>query len=200
MMFTLDRARRIADTLIIQLSPWCEVINIAGSIRRLKPEVKDIELVFVPKKVNVGGVNLFGEHDRKMIVHPEFDQVIGKLGKVLKGKTDGRMMQIELHQRITLDLFMPVPVDYWRQFAIRTGCADYSQRVIARGWLRIGWCGTTDGLRLQKECSAQETADGKTKWTCVVNKPTLPPVWFSEKEFFDWMNVQWVPPQIRYVN
>jgi DNA polymerase/3'-5' exonuclease PolX len=200
MLFTYDNAKSIADQVVMKLQPFCEVILIAGSIRRQFRECKDIEMVLVPKKVTKGSTDLFGNKNTKVVIHPEFVSVIKTLGKVIKGKPDGRMMQIELKEKIMLDMFMPVPFDYWRQFAIRTGSSTYSHKIIARGWLKIGWCGTKDGLRRQSECTELPAGSGKTIWTCNIPNPTLPPVWASEKEFFDWMGVQWLPPNVRYVS
>ena len=39
----------ITERLVSILAPFCERIEIAGSLRRLKPEVGDIELVVIPK-------------------------------------------------------------------------------------------------------------------------------------------------------
>lgn len=185
--------------------PYCERLNIAGSVRRGKQEVHDIEIVCQPKKVKVGMVDLFGEDTRKEEVTADFVKTVRELGKVIKGKPDGRMMQIELKNPfdgpyfIMLDLFMPQPHDYFRQYAIRTGSADYSHKVIAKGWLRLGWVGTSDGLRLESECIGNKTPEGKIKWTCVVSDPKLPPAWQSEKEFFEWLGIQFIPPGIRFV-
>ncbi len=48
----LDKALEIAERTKKLLAPYCERIEIAGSIRRKKPEVKDIELVAIPKLEN----------------------------------------------------------------------------------------------------------------------------------------------------
>ena len=42
-------ARRVAEELLAALEPCCERIAIAGSLRRGKPDVGDIELVYVPR-------------------------------------------------------------------------------------------------------------------------------------------------------
>jgi DNA polymerase/3'-5' exonuclease PolX len=47
-------AQRIADKLIADLSPHCDRIEVAGSVRRQKPECGDIELVAIPKPYGVG--------------------------------------------------------------------------------------------------------------------------------------------------
>lgn len=201
-MFTHKMAFQIANSVIVKLAPHCQVLNIAGSIRREKPEVKDIEIVCVAKTVKIGALDMFGNDDRKTVISPDFVKTVNELGKIIKGKPEGRMMQIMLTEKIVLDLFMPMPYDYWRQYAIRTGSADYSHKVIATAWLKNGWCGTSNGLRLQDECNGVKNTEGKTVWSikASVKTPTLPPVWASEQEFFDWLNVPYISPRMRNVN
>lgn len=204
-MIPLKEAKIMAIDAGNKLFPWCDRINIAGSIRRGKSDVGDIEIVCQPKMIVKGTVTLFGEDDRKLIVHPDFESTVLKLGKVIKGNPGGRMMQIELEypfggvKTVMLDLFMPKPYDYFRVFAIRTGSADYSAKVIASGWRKNGWVGTENGLRLEDECYGSKGLDGKVKWRCVADNPTLPPVWESEQEFFKWVDIQYLPPHVRYV-
>ena len=45
----LAEVRTIAEDLVSRLRPACERIEIAGSIRRARPQVGDIELVAIPK-------------------------------------------------------------------------------------------------------------------------------------------------------
>ncbi len=45
----LTRAQGIAEKIVVQLAPYCERIEIAGSIRRARPEVGDLDLVILPK-------------------------------------------------------------------------------------------------------------------------------------------------------
>jgi DNA polymerase (family 10) len=45
----LEKAKAIAEELKTLLEPACQKIEIAGSIRRRKPEVGDIELLVIPK-------------------------------------------------------------------------------------------------------------------------------------------------------
>ena len=154
----LTKALSITNRLVELLSPSCEKINVAGSCRRGKPDVKDIELVALPK--NIVLKDIFG-WDEGIIREPMFEKTINGFGKIVKGNADGKMMQIELPEGIMLDLFIPDAFDYYRQFAIRTGSADYSWKVIASGWKKIGFCGTENGLRLIDECEAKKDKDGK---------------------------------------
>lgn len=194
----LELAKNIADNIVEQLAPFCEPdrIFIAGSVRRGKSEVHDIEIVCRPLVI-VGETapDLFGSTEKLGGVSPEFTSRVNRLGHIVKGKTDGRYMQINL-QEISLDLFMPTPQDFFRQFAIRTGSSEYAHRVIASAWVGKGWVGTSQGLRLKEECHRKETA-GKVFWIPVKANPTLPPQWCSEQEFFKWLGVSWVAPDSR---
>lgn len=44
-----DKALEVANSLVRLLGPWCERIVIAGSLRRGKKEVGDVELLMIPK-------------------------------------------------------------------------------------------------------------------------------------------------------
>ena len=50
----LTTANRIAGQVVDLLRPHCHRIEIAGSIRRRKPEPSDIEIVVLPKPYDVG--------------------------------------------------------------------------------------------------------------------------------------------------
>jgi DNA polymerase/3'-5' exonuclease PolX len=196
-------AQTIAQSILQKLEPYCDIINIAGSIRRKCQEVKDIELVLIPKKFNKQEINLFQEVVKEYtVIHPDFERLVKATGQVVKGKFVGRYMKIEVKQQIenieysiSLDMFMPQPDDYYRQFAIRTGSADYSFRYIASMWRKKGWVGTENGLRLMKECF--QVAENKWSLKSDVFMPTLPPVWKSENEFFSWLGVQYLQPEQR---
>lgn len=200
---------KFVDAKILALNVWsllkphCEICKIAGSIRREKPEVKDIEIVCLPKKevVEVAAADMFSQPTIATVRSIKFCEIVNGLGIIEKGKVDGKYMQIHLSEHeINLDLFMPDDFDFYRQFAIRTGSADYTAKIIAGGWKKIGWCGSDLGLRLQSECASKTSpTDGKKIWKCVIAKDqqTLPPVWKSEQEFFDWIKVKWIEPKFR---
>src|ERR1700750_2314871 len=48
-MYQFKEGESIAQKLIERIKPYCVRAEIAGSIRRCKPEVKDIEIVAIPK-------------------------------------------------------------------------------------------------------------------------------------------------------
>jgi DNA polymerase/3'-5' exonuclease PolX len=100
----LKEAQQIAQKYVELLRPYCKRIEIAGSIRRQRPEVKDIEIVCIPKRAPLNG-GLFGYTPDELVTHPGFDEIINSLEKV-KGEPGGRYTQRKLPEGITLDLFM----------------------------------------------------------------------------------------------
>lgn len=190
------KAKPIADRIVELLKPHCEAnrIHIAGSIRREKVEVKDIEIVCQPKRT-FHQTDLFGGGEWK-IVKGYHDALYRITESVIKGEPEGKMMQISLRGTdMILDLFTPRPDDYFRQYAIRTGSADYSTNVIAAAWVAKGWCGTTNaGLRLQRHCIKKDSG-----WFCLNLQSETPPTWQSEQEFFDWLGVPYVSPRERNI-
>ena len=138
MRFELARAESIARAVIALLSPHCERIEIAGSIRRRRPDVGDIEVVAIPRAEPVG---LWGDEH----VHcDEFCRLVNAWPAV-KGSPSGRYTQRLLPQGIALDLFMCRPENWGNIFAVRTGSAEFSHRVLACGWSRAGYT-SRDGM------------------------------------------------------
>ena len=194
--FPYQYANKIADKAFDLLQPHCDIIHKAGSISREKEFVKDIEIVCLPKKEFVP-TDLFGGGIYQTV--PGFKVVIDYIKKeTVKGNTDGRYMQVILKGDIKMDLFMPAKEDYYRQLVIRTGSADYSHKVIAARWTELGWVGTYLGLRRRSDCYPKRDNAGKIiSW--IVNNPDgdKPPVWISEKDFFEWLGVMWIEPRYR---
>jgi DNA polymerase/3'-5' exonuclease PolX len=196
-MFTRKFALEKAEEIVHKLKPHVEVIHIAGSIRREKPEVKDIEICAVAKKEIVGQPDLFGETKTERRISTGFLVAVAALGTKYKGLPSGRYMQIELPSKIKLDLFLPQEVDYFRQFAIRTGSSDYVRTTMTAAWIRKGWRGTENGLRLESECKGTPLPENKMKWECIATPATLPPVWTSEQLFFEWLGLEYIRPKFR---
>ena len=188
----LKDAAKLAVDICYKLQPFTERLNIAGSIRRQKPFVKDIEIVCVPKKVACGQVDIFESVEGEVVVN-EFSEVINGLGKIHLGNPNGRQMKIELPQGIMVDLFMPQSHDYFRIYAIRTGSSIYSNLIIATAWKKKGWCGTDQGLRKIIDCLQR---NDKT-WKVVNPNGEKPPFWISEQDFFEWLGIKYIDPMFR---
>jgi DNA polymerase/3'-5' exonuclease PolX len=125
----------IATRLKDRLAPFCDRIEIAGSIRRKKPDCGDVELVCIPKRVQAG---LF---DEDMITDPGFAKEVEKLPAV-KGSPQGKYTQRTItfdRKEVKIDIFMTRHSIWGSIFAIRTGSADFAHYSLAKRWLRQGW-------------------------------------------------------------
>ena len=190
----LKPATDIAIGICYQLQPYCYNINIAGSIRRKKTEVGDIEIICRPIREATGQGSLFADNIEVAVIK-KFETAVHSLGDVQMGNVNGRQMKILLPEGIKLDLFIPQDHDYFRIYAIRTGSAQYSGTVIAQGWKRKGWCGTDMGLRRIEDC--RRVSD--SKWEIVNYNGMRPPLWTSEADFFEWLGITYLDPRLREV-
>ncbi len=122
----LSQAKEIADKILKELKPHCERIEIAGSIRREKPEPNDIEIVAIPKPYQTG------------LFESGIAKVVNRWEKV-KGELPCKYTQRILPEGIKLDLFFARPENWGLIFAIRTGSAEFSHNVLAKGWSAKGF-------------------------------------------------------------
>ena len=125
-MFKLYLARQIADEIRHELLPYCVRAEIAGSIRRQKPLVGDIEIVAIPKPYGVG------------LFESGIASVVNRWVKV-KGDLPCKYTQRILPEGIKLDLFFATPENWGTIFAIRTGSAEFSHEVLASTWASQGF-------------------------------------------------------------
>ena len=128
MKFELAKALIIAEKIKAELKPFCERIEIAGSIRRKKEFVKDIEIVCIAKPFDVG------------LFESGVAIVINKWEKV-KGELPGKYTQRILPEGIKLDLFFATKENWGLIYAIRTGSAEFSHRTLAVNWVKKGYKG-----------------------------------------------------------
>lgn len=122
----LDQALKIAEKVKALLAPHCERIEIAGSIRRKKLHVKDIEIVAIPKPFQIG------------LFESGIATVVNKWDKI-KGELPCKYTQRMLPDGIKLDLFFAEPKNWGLIYAIRTGSAQYSHKILAKGWVKNGY-------------------------------------------------------------
>jgi len=138
----LEQAFEIAEGVRSQLAPFCKRIEIAGSIRRKKPEVKDIEIVCIPKTFSVTE-GLFGEKEKDVPIQ-EFVDTVRKWEKV-RGEPFGKYTQRKLPQGINLDLFIATQINWATILLIRTGSAEFSKQFMG-SWLPRHGYKCADGM------------------------------------------------------
>lgn len=170
----LSEARPIALNLVQRLAPYCERCEIAGSVRRCKPDVGDIEIVCIPRTIRF--TELFGT--AAGFRDKEWSLAVVKLGRVIKGDVfKGRYVQIAHPAGIHVDLFTATRDNWGLIYAIRTGSARFSHEVLARGWVRAGYRSEEGMLR-----------DVHTKHHLPV---------YEESDLFNLIGVRWMPPENR---
>jgi DNA polymerase/3'-5' exonuclease PolX len=135
----LTLAQPLADKIAATMAPYAARVVVAGSIRRRKPEVKDVEIVAIP---NYGEPDdLLGEHRPNLLADwADKMQREGRIQWIKPGTSDiipwpinpdGRYWRGWLVQaKIKLDLFLAQPENFGAILMIRTGDADYSTQMV----------------------------------------------------------------------
>jgi DNA polymerase/3'-5' exonuclease PolX len=138
----LSEMRLFANEIIEDLRPYAERIEIAGSIRRNKPEVADVEIIYIPKyKETIVNQDLFGNIEIKktdllseyILDNKDYDFRLNKLGS----KTYGLHNKLMLFKDVPLDLFSASEHNFAIIKLIRTGSFEFNiflaQRALAIG-------------------------------------------------------------------
>lgn len=135
-----SEAIEIAYKCVAHIEPYCHAVEVAGSLRREKPEVGDIEIVAIPyMKFDM----FLASTDEPMINDYDFNE-LGTLGK-----NGNKYKQITLREGISLDLFLVTPPAQWGvQLLLRTGPAEYSKKFVTpknKGGMLRTWQRCKDG-------------------------------------------------------
>lgn len=116
----------VANHIVEALRPACHRIEIAGSLRRKKEMVGDIEIVAIPKL----HTNLIGEPMDTSEVDDllaNWPIVLGKNGKKYKAFS----FEWQPGWTFKVDLFLqPDPATWGYNFMVRTGSAEFSKAMV----------------------------------------------------------------------
>ena len=140
----LAEAKAVAVEFLDRLMPACERGAIAGSIRRRRPEVSDIEIVVEPSFQERTGEDLWGTpHEADLLIErlgalvaagelrPRQIDVHRRDGSVEQSHRDGDAYKALEYRDMPVDLFIVrPPADWGVIFAIRTGPAEWSHRIV----------------------------------------------------------------------
>lgn len=134
----LEAASLIAQAFIHHMSPHAERIEVAGSIRRRKEMVGDVEIVMIPKLHQE--LDIFGEPtgkkkdsiDKGIQSYIDCETPIG--GSPALVKLNDGSKYIKLHEQVVdvqIDLFIVRPPAQWGPIiSIRTGSAGFSKQLV----------------------------------------------------------------------
>jgi len=125
----LETAQSIAAEVVKRLSPYCQKIEVAGSIRRQKPFPHDVDIVLIPSDA----WNLEGE--------------VLAMARPFQPKLSGEKLKRFDYNGAQIDLYFASPQTWATLLLIRTGSKENNIRLCSRAKAR-GWhlAASGDGL------------------------------------------------------
>jgi DNA polymerase/3'-5' exonuclease PolX len=191
-------ALRVAESLRATLYGACDRIEIAGSIRREKPQVHDIEIVVMPRIVERSSGDIWGTETYQVDETEEAISALLTAGTIAArpvenhradGSIDvqfklGRAFKALIVEGIPLDLFIArEPATWGVIFGLRTGPGDWNTRLVM-------------------DCKAigRRVEGGQVvAWTAATNswEPVPTP---EEDDFFRAIGQSWIEPWERHVS
>lgn len=183
-------ALAVAQEIIASLTGSTEPdrLVIAGSLRRGKAEVGDVEIVFVPQ-IGIEKVGLFGDKIAVNFADRAIETLVNSavLAKRLNKNgcvTWGEKNKLAVHVQtgVPVDLFATSALAWWNYLVCRTGPAELNQRIaglaIARGW---HWAPYEHGFK------RVNPATGEIEWHVVAR----------EEDVFSFVGLPYMPPNKR---
>lgn len=159
----LAEAEGIAGALVADLLPVCRRIEVAGSVRRRKDLVGDIEIVAIPRYEPAG---LFGDCLANRLWEHLHQSGAYRFSK--GDNPDGRYYQLALpaHPDLQVDLFLAQPENWGLILLVRTGSAEFSAAMLAR-WKRVQGigregAGSVDGRLVTRDGAVVSTPEEET--------------------------------------
>ena len=182
----LDEALGAARALAYLIKDACVRVEIAGSIRRKKPTIGDIDLVVEPFVADV--FDMFGEASGETanLTDERLQELVaaGKVGTRLdrNGRpTWGEQLKRATYHGLNVDIQSVLDVDTWGMWMlIRTGPADFNRRMVTPRW---------QGGLLPP---GMEVRDGFQLWRMGARVPTP-----TEQDVFAAYGLDYVEPEAR---
>ena len=165
----LHRAEEVANEMVKLLESACARITIAGSIRRQKPEVSDIELLVIPKCA--GLADMLDREIQTLLFGGVLGFRLNKRGSRIYGPKNKLMVHVP--SGIGVDIFSTDTKCWWVSLVVRTGGEKTNKR-IAMAAINKGW-------HLKAYGSGFSTPDGNI----ICN---------SEREVFELVDLPYLEP------
>lgn len=133
-MFPYAFALDIANDFISQISAACDRIEIVGSLRRLKIGVNDIDLLMIPRFVQMEDETLFGGPFQENQLDKQLSQLC--LSRDLELDANGskikRFLKTVDGETVPIDLYIATEKTWWTLLLIRTGSRQHNIRLARR--------------------------------------------------------------------
>ena len=163
----LAKASKIALQLVDQLGPYCDRIAVAGSIRRQKPEVKDIDIVAIPNEDRLMEGGFF---DQRSLVPTLADPSATAIG------LNGPRIASFRYAGAPVDIYWATPETWATLLLIRTGSKEHNIRLC--------------GLARRRGFHLHASGDGLFR-----NGTRI--AWESEQDLFRALDIPYVAPERR---
>jgi len=124
----LEKAKAIAEKIKAILESSCEKIVVAGSIRRLKPMVNDIELLCIPKYI--AGVDMLDAKIQTMIYFDMLGYRLNKVGSKVYGPEN--KLLVHLPSGMAVDIFSSTESNWGMALFVRTGPKEWNIKAMSR--------------------------------------------------------------------
>ena len=121
----LTRARAVADEIMGLLNGGCDRKEIAGSIRRRKPDVGDIELLCIPKYEGV--IDRLDRRVQGLMFQGVLALRLNKLGRKVYGPKNKLMLHVP--SGIGVDIFSTTEECWPVALVVRTGGKKSNMRI-----------------------------------------------------------------------
>lgn len=113
----LKHARALAQEIVDRLAPYCEQIEVAGSIRRQRPFPRDIDIVLVPRSQG---------------------QLASALQSLGEARLGGKKLEERVYKGVQVDLYFATLETWATILLIRTGSKAHNIKLTTlakkRGW------------------------------------------------------------------
>ncbi len=174
--FPIGKARSVATALAASFEPYTERVHIAGSIRRGKQEVGDIEILYIPKLVEAP-TDLFGaptgQPEDMLETHLLRMMEMGVLAK-RGGFGPKNKLLVHVPSGIPLDVFRTDAANWGMALVVRTGPKDFNVRLMSRfqelGIAGHAYAGVTYRGGKRFDCPTEEDVFKHAQWDYVEPK------------------------------
>lgn len=140
----LEEAQKVAESLLLRMASSCIRIEIAGSLRRRRPDVGDIEILFISKEERVKDVDLFTDTLVRTadicILGLEGQRVLARRKNANGSEVYGEKNKLMVHvdSGIPVDLFATTLGCWFNYLVFRTGPAESNIRIASKA-KKQGW-------------------------------------------------------------
>jgi DNA polymerase/3'-5' exonuclease PolX len=154
---SLAEMRSIAESFVELVVESTDNIQIVGSIRRMKPNPRDIDIVAISTTVSTTRQGWFGETQTlyQSLLHWRIKYLIEHGIAKARVKTDGKTMVGDLvamleFESVPLDVYYATPETWWGLVQMRTGSARFNSMLATRA-LSMGLKFHGDGKGITKD-------------------------------------------------